>query len=50
MDFDKHGEGTVTAIARKLRQDAAVRAPGHDLTRFRFDRFGGARPARGPAL
>jgi len=45
-----HGFGIGPGIGRVLADLVAGRAPGQDLTRFRFDRFGGARPARGPAL
>ncbi len=38
------GPGVGCVLARLLAGDA----PGHDLTRFRFDRFRGARPPRGP--
>jgi glycine/D-amino acid oxidase-like deaminating enzyme len=45
-----HGFGIGPGVGRVLADLLAGRAPGHDLTRFRFDRFGGARPARGPTL
>jgi glycine/D-amino acid oxidase-like deaminating enzyme len=45
-----HGFGIGPGVGRVLADLLAGRAPGHDLTRFRFDRFGAARPARGPAL
>ena len=45
-----HGFGIGPGVGRVLADMLAGHAPGHDLTRFRFDRFGGARPARGPGL
>ncbi len=45
-----HGFGIGPGVGRVLADLLAGNAPGHDLARFRFDRFGGARPALGPAL
>ena len=45
-----HGFGIGPGFGRVIADMVAGNAPGHDMSRFRFSRFGGGRPVPGPSL